>query len=117
MTDTKIKEKVLKGCGTKETYGSPICKKGQLCEECQEKLDYYEQVKKEAQAEFIKIIDDWWNKNHHDMFEAMNCGERRAEDIINELKEQLKKEAQAEFIKLLKDEHNSREDIIKQLEK
>jgi hypothetical protein len=54
------KEKQIEdGCGYQETYNkSSFCKKGNLCIDCSEHLEIYNEARKETLIEVEKMIDN-----------------------------------------------------------
>lgn len=56
------KEELENGCGMRESVGSPICKKGQLCNECECKLEGFRKGKAERQEELIEYNKAQANK-------------------------------------------------------
>lgn len=84
-------QQLRKGCGLRESVGSPICNINCLCNDCENKLEGY----KLAKEEFLKMIDELeepinrWNLglNNQEMLAYFNG----YEDTKIELKAKLEK--------------------------
>lgn len=62
-----ITEAIMKGCGMRESVGSPLCDgKECICDECHLKIEYVKRGRAEREKEIVQMIDNIESKECFD---------------------------------------------------